>query len=286
MSVAYEPSVWHSLPLMGHTMSAWTDRYGPWALITGASDGIGREIAREAARRGLNVILVARRRTPLETLANDIAREWSRAVRVISADLSDEEGVADVLTRTADLDVGLFAACAGFGTSGPFLSADADREVRMLHVNCRAVMTMALAMSGRMRARARGGIVLMGSLVGFQGVPHAAHYAATKAYVQSLAEGLRRELAPEGIDVLSSAPGPVASGFGDVANMRITNGVSAATVARETLDALGRTGTVRPGLLSKLLEASLAPLPRRMRVRVLEQVMRGMTSHQQSFETP
>ena len=125
----------------------------------------------------------------------------------------------------------------------------------------------------------------MGSLVGFQGVPRAAHYAATKAYVQSLAEGLGRELAPEGITVLSSAPGPVASGFGDVANMRITNGVSAATVARETLDALGRTGTVRPGLLSKLLEGSLAPLPRRLRVRVLEQVMRGMTAHQQPNET-
>jgi uncharacterized protein len=80
--------------------------------------------------------------------------------------------------------------------------------------------------------------------------------------------------------VLSSAPGPVDSGFGAVANMRITNGVSAATVARETLRALGRTGTVRPGLLSKVLEASLSPLPRGMRVRILEQVMRGMTAHQ------
>ena len=271
--------VWRWLPEMSRTLNAWTDRYGPWALITGASDGIGREMAREAAGRGLDVVLVARRRSLLETLADEIAAS-TRAVRIIDADLAHEQGVTDVLNRIADLDVGLFAACAGFGTSGPFLSADADREIRMLHVNCRAVMTMTLALSRRMRPRRRGGIVLMGSLVGFQGVPRAAHYAATKAYVQSLAEGLRRELAPEGIDVLSSAPGPVASGFCEVANMRITNGVSAATVARETLDALGRTGTVRPGLLSKLLEVSLAPLPRRLRVRVLEQVMRGMTAHQ------
>lgn len=125
----------------------------------------------------------------------------------------------------------------------------------MLQVNCRAVMAMTLAMSRRMRARGRGGIVLRGSLVGFQGVPQAAHYAATKAYVQSLAEGLGRELSPAGVEVLSSAPGPVASGFGAVANMRITNWVRATTVARETLDALGRKRTVRPGLLSKVLEA-------------------------------
>jgi hypothetical protein len=150
----------------------------------------------------------------------------------------------------------------------------------MLQVNCRAVMAMTLAMSRRMRARGRGGIVLMGSLVGFQGVPQAAHYAATKAYVQSLAEGLGRELSPAGVQILSSAPGPVASSFGTVANMRISNGVSATTVARETLDALGRKRTVRPGLLSKVLEASLAPLPRSLRVRILEQVMRGMTAHQ------
>ena len=83
---------------------------------------------------------------------------------------------------------------------------------------------------------------------------------------------------------MSSAPGPVASGFGKIANMRITNGVSHAIVARETLEALGRTGTLRPGLLSKLLEGSLAPLPRRLRVRVLEQVMRGMTSHQERID--
>jgi short-subunit dehydrogenase len=219
-------------------------------------------MAREAAARGLNVVLVARRRALLDELAGELGGATRRSVRVLDVDLSHERGVTDVLNATADLDVGLFAACAGFGTSGPFLSADVDREIRMLHVNCRAVMTMTLALGRRMRLRGRGGIVLMGSLVGFQGVPRAAHYAATKAYVQSFAEGLGRELAPAGIAVLSSAPRPVASGFGEVANMRIRNGVSAATVARETLEALGRTGIVRPGRLSKLLEASLAPLPR------------------------
>lgn len=260
-------------------MSAWTERYGPWALVTGASDGIGREVARDAARRGLNVVLVARRRPVLESLAGDIARTSARTVRIIDADLSREAGTQAVLDGITGLDIGLFAACAGFGTSGPFLDADIERETSMLDVNCRAVMVLTQALARQMRARGRGGIVLMGSLVGFQGVPRAAHYAATKAYVQSLAEGLRRELAPLGVDVLSSAPGPVVSGFGATANMRITSGVSAATVARETLDAVGRKGTVRPGLLSKVLQASLSTLPRTVRVRILEQVMAGMTAH-------
>jgi short-subunit dehydrogenase len=225
---------------------------------------------------------VARRRYLLESLADEIAGTSSRKVRIIDADLSREDGTSNVIQGIADLDVGLFAACAGFGTSGPFFEADPEREARMLDVNCRAVTLMTLALARRMRRRGRGGIVLMGSLVGFQGVPGAAHYAATKAYVQSLAEGLRRELAPAGVDVLSSAPGPVVSGFGDAANMRITNGVTPATVARETLDALGRKGTVRPGLLSKVLEASLPALPRTLRVRVLEQVMARMTAHQRT----
>lgn len=164
--------------------SAWVDRYGPWALVTGASDGIGREVARQAATRGLNVVLVARRRLLLESLAREIESKSTRTVRVLEADLSVAEQTVGVLDGTADLDIGLFAACAGFGTSGPFLDADAGTEAAMLDVNCRAVMTMTLAMARRMRARRRGGIVLMGSIVGFQGVPNAAHYAATKAYVQ------------------------------------------------------------------------------------------------------
>lgn len=119
----------------------------------------------------------------------------------------------------------------------------------------------------------------MSSLLAFQGVPRAANYAATKAYVQSLAEGLRVELAPFGVDVVASAPGPIHSGFGARAAMTMSMGQTPDVVARTTLDALGRWGTVRPGWLSKLLEASLSFLPRWGRVRILTLVMGGMTKH-------
>ena len=132
----------------------------------------------------------------------------------------------------------------------------------------------------RFAARRRGGVVLMSSLLAFQGVPRAANYAATKAYVQTLAEGLRVELAPVGVDVLASAPGPVRSGFADRADMRMSMALGPQVVARVTLNALGRKTTVRPGWLSKLLGWSLATLPRWGQVMVITQVMNGMTAHQ------
>ena len=119
----------------------------------------------------------------------------------------------------------------------------------------------------------------MSSLLAFQGVPGAANYAATKAYVQSLAEGLRLELSPLGVDVVSSAPGPIRSGFAKRADMKMSMAGTPASVAQGTLDALGRAGTVRPGFLSKVLGFALAFLPRWGRVRMMGLVMAGMTQH-------
>jgi short-subunit dehydrogenase len=147
----------------------------------------------------------------------------------------------------------------------------------MIDVNCRALTQSAHAFARRFAARKRGAMVLMSSLVAFQGVPRAACYAATKAYVQSLAEGLALELKPLGVDVLASAPGPVVSGFGARAGMHIARGQTPEEVARATLRALGRRTTVRPGFLAQALEAALAPLPRFARVRVMACVMAGLT---------
>jgi short-subunit dehydrogenase len=129
----------------------------------------------------------------------------------------------------------------------------------------------------RVTARGRGGIVLLSSLVAFQGVPRAAHYAATKAWVQSLAEGIGPELQARGVDVIAAAPGPVRSGFAARARMTMGATDSPAAVARGTLAVLGRRTTVRPAALSRLLEFALAFLPRRGRVRMMGVVMTGMT---------
>lgn len=255
-------------------------RFGPWALVTGASDGIGREMARSLAQRGLNLILVARREDALVGLA----AELSVRTEIVPVDLGSEAGVAQVLAAAADKEVGLMAQAAGFGTSGGFLSIDPAEELQMLDVNCRAVVSLLHGLAPAMTARGRGGIILFSSLVAFQGVPRAATYAATKAFNQVLAEGLRLELGPAGVEVLATAPGPVDSGFGARADMRMSGALSPEVVAEGTLRALGRRGTVRPGFSSRGLEWALRWLPRSGRSRMVGRVMAQMTKHQEGAE--
>ena len=260
----------------------FAERYGPWAVVTGASEGIGRAFAVELAGKGLNLVLVARRTELLEALAGELRAANGIECRVVAADLSDLEATHRLAAATQDLDVGLLVAAAGFGSSGPLLAADLRNEIDMVNVNCAAVLAQCWLFGLRFSARGRGGLVLMSSLLGFHGTPRAANYAATKAYIQSLAEGLRAEWSPQGVDVIASAPGPINTGFAMRADMRMTQVLAPGVVARETLAALGRRGTIRPGLLSKLLGWSLSTAPRALRVAIMGRIMGGMTSHQRS----
>lgn len=251
-------------------------KYGTWALVTGASEGIGREFALALAQLGQNLVLVARRQPILEELAQELRQAHDIQVKVSAADLTDAQQTRQVMSDCEGLDLGLLIACAGFGGLGEFIQQDAAHLQAMFDVNCRAVLSLTHHYAQKFAQERRGGIVLMSSLVAFQGVPLQSHYAATKAYIQTLAEGLKLELAPYGVDVIASAPGPVLSGFAERANMKMGFGASAASVAQGTLQALGRRGTVRPGWLSKGIEASLALLPRGGRARIMGMIMRGM----------
>lgn len=256
-------------------------RYGPWAVVTGASDGIGRAFADALAEAGFGLVLVARREELLTQVAAQLTTAHGIDTVVVAADLGTPRGVEAVIARTEALDVGLLVAAAGFGTSGRFIDAPVADELGMIEVNCRAVAALSHHFARRFAQQRRGGLVLLSSIVAFQGVPRAANYAATKAYVQSLAEGLRIELAPFGVDVLSVAPGPVRSGFADRAGMVMGAAVTPSDVARGSLAALGARGTTRPGALSKLLGWSLATLPRPLRVRLMAVIMGGMTRHRE-----
>jgi len=258
-------------------MNGFAYRYGPWAVVTGASDGIGQAIARDLASRGINLIVTARRGDRLQQLAHELAARHGVQCLALVADLSTNEGVEKVKRESASYEVGLIVAAAGFGTSGAFVDGALADERAMLAVNCSAVLELVGHFAPRLAKRRRGGIVLMSSVLGFNGVPGSANYAATKAWVQSFAEGLGGELRVHGIDVLASAPGPVHTGFAARARLDLGTALSAEVVARQTIDALGRQGTVRPGWLSKVLGWSLATLPRPMRVRLLARIMKGMT---------
>jgi short-subunit dehydrogenase len=248
-------------------------------LVTGASDGIGRAIAHQLGALGFHLVLAARRAPALEGLAAELRSAHGIEAHPCAVDLSTSAGVDALLAACGALDVGLLVAAAGFGTSGEFVDGVLDEELSMIDVNCRALAALTHVFARRFVARGRGGVVLMSSLVAFQGVPRSANYAATKAYVQTFAEALHQELRPRGVDVLASAPGPVHSGFGARASMRMGRAQTPDEVAGATLAALGRRATVRPGLLAKLLELSLAFLPRWARVRMMGVVMGGMTRH-------
>ena len=257
----------------------WCNRYGPWAVVTGATSGIGEAIARQLAAHGLDVVLIARGAERLHAIAAELeARDRVRTL-VVPADLATPDGLDLVETATGALDVGLFVAAAGFGTSGHFLRSGLGAELDMLDVNCRAVLVHAHHFGRRLAVRRRGGIVLLGSIAAHQGVPYAAHYSATKAYVQTFGEALHLELAPLNVDVLVSSPGPVHSGFAARAGMTMSAAVEPRVVARATIRALGRRGTVVPGALSKLLTYSLTSLPRWARSRIMGAIMRDMTRH-------
>lgn len=257
-------------------------KYGTWAIVTGASSGIGLELAERLAESGLNLVLNARKKAQLEQIALDFGNKYGISTRIIAEDQSNTEGVKTLIEQTKDLDIGLCIASAGFGTSGLFIKNNIDEEVNMLRVNCEGLLLLTHHFSKKFAENKRGGIILLSSMVAFQGTPFAANYAATKAYVQTLAEALAVELKPFGVDVLAAAPGPVQSGFGDRANMKMSMSLTPAQVGIPILKALGRKTTVLPGFLTKFLVYSLRTVPRWGKVKIMKIVMGGMTQHQNS----
>ena len=188
-------------------MSDFRSKYGPWALVAGASEGIGAAFADELAARGLPLILLARRVEPLDALAAQLRAAHGVEVRTASVDLGAPSLLDDVRRVCAGLEVGLLVYNAAVSLIGPFLEQSLDDKLRALDVNCRGPLILSDELGRAMVRRGRGGIVLMSSLAGTQGTPYVATYAATKAFNLVLAEGLWDELREHGVDVLACRAG-------------------------------------------------------------------------------
>ena len=179
------------------------ERYGPWGLVAGASEGIGAAFAERLAREGLNLVLVARRARPLEQLAGRLRAECGVEIRTIATDLSHPEAVDKVERGCADVEIGLLVCNAGAAPAMADLLDQPDEEaLRLTYLNTIGQTAFAVRFGKPMRQRGSGGIILMGSLAYASGVGRLATYAASKAYSAILAEGLWYELRPYGVDVL------------------------------------------------------------------------------------
>lgn len=254
-------------------------RYGSYALVTGASEGIGQCFAEELAKAGMNVVLVARRLDRLNALAQNLQFKYKVRCPVIQADLSNTEQLEELLQMTDELNIGLLVCNAGFGAAGNFLDTDIESEVNMLNVNCMAVTRMVHHFGLKFKTKGAGGVILLSSIVATQGAARSAHYAATKAYVHTLGEGLQQEWLDSGIDLLIVAPGPVNTGFAKRSKMQFGKAGTPEMVARQSLQALGRQQLIHPGWLAKWLALALSTAPRALRVKIMATIMASMTKH-------
>ena len=253
------------------------------ALVTGASSGIGADIARELSSRGHGVVLVARREDRLRALADELASSHSVRAEVIGADLGEGAARVQLEARIAELglDVEVLVNNAGFGGFGAVHRLEPSRQVEMVRLNCEALLDLHATYSRRMRERGRGAILNVASSAAFQPLPGSGCYAATKAFVLSLSEASSAELRDSGVTVTALCPGPVQTEFGEVAGVGDKEGqlpgpfwTSAEQVAREAVEGLEKgKRVVVPGLLNRAgaltgqhaPRAAILPLANRLR---------------------
>lgn len=225
-------------------MAKTQDFNGKWALVTGASAGIGAALARELAKHGAKLILTARRVDRLETLAGEL-RGKGAEVRIVAADLNDSAAPQKIFDATegAGLCVDILINNAGLGQYGAFTQSEITQELSQVRVNCEAVVRLTRLFLPRMVERRRGWILIVASTASFQPLPYLNTYAATKVFDRFFAQGLAAEVARFGVKVTALCPGPTESEFSQVANSsKIMPGgkQSAEEVASRGIAALAR----------------------------------------------
>jgi short-subunit dehydrogenase len=233
-------------------MSTFREKYGPWALVTGAAMGLGAEFARQLAKKGLNLVLVDIKAEPLSDISKTYSREFNVGVRPIVLDLAHGIFSSQLIPATSDLEVGLLVNNAGISAIGHFLDVPLEKHLSILAINARAPLMLAHHFGGLMRERKRGGIIFVSSVSAIVGTSYVSEYSATKAHDLALGEALWEELRSFNVDVLTTIVGAT-----DTPGWRAENArpdaktwppvMKAEDTIRETLAALGKTSSFVPG---------------------------------------
>jgi uncharacterized protein len=265
-----------------HLFLRFRQNYGPWALVAGASEGLGAAYAEALAARGLNLLLVARRAALLQALAGRLSDHYAVQVRTLALDLAHPDTTGRIAGETEDLEVGLLVYNAAFSAVGLFLERTLDDHLREIDTNVRAPLGLVDIFGSRMLRAGHGGIILMASLSAFQGSAYITTYSATKAFNIVLAEGLWEEWRRLGVDVLACIAGAIRTPNYLASSPHTTGRFSDATIQPEAvvasaLSALGHQPTVIPGTVNRLSSFVMRHLiSRKAAVRFMGSVLRGM----------
>ncbi len=256
---------------MNSKMADFKDKYGPWALVAGASEGIGAAFSEALAERGLNLILVARRENLLSELGQRLRSAHRIEVEEHATDLGNISAVRDLVSKL-DHEIGLLVYNAAYSPIGYFKDVPhADLE-QVISVNIQTPIFLLKSLTDPMIERGRGGVILMSSLSGVQGSPKIATYAASKSFNTILAEGLWHELKDLNVDVLACVAGAVRTpGYLTSADEKDAPGtLDPREVAEESLESLGSTPTVTPGSFNRFAKFIMSRfLPRKTAIHIM-----------------
>lgn len=255
------------------------EKYGEYALITGGSSGIGKAIALELAKRGINLILVARRKEELQQAQQEIEALHKVSVKFIQADLGAAEGISVIKSESEKYQVGLFVPAAGLEVNGAFEKNDIAKELKVVQLNIASVLELTHHFSRKLVSKRKGGILFVASLSGHMPNPYFANYAGTKAYIVNFAASLYGEFKSKGVDVTVLSPGltstPMSKDSGVDWSKTPMTAMAAADVAKIAVDALGNKLLAVPGGKNKVMATMAKFSPLQMLAVMNEKMMKA-----------
>ncbi len=252
-------------------------KYGEWAIITGASSGIGKEFAFKIANEKINLVLVARRFELLKNIKNEIESKNNVQVKIIALDLSMTENLEQLFSELSEIEIGILVNNAGFGFSGDFVNQDFSSIKNMVNLNCVAPALLTNYFANKMIKKNRGAIIFLSSILAFYSTPFSAVYSASKAFNLYIGQALAVELRKNNIDVVAVSPGSTKTDFFKVAKMKggpfLRN---TEKVVHTALKNLNKKSSVVDGLINKVLVLITKFLPRTFTTRLAGEIIKRL----------
>lgn len=260
-------------------------KYGEWALVTGASSGIGKAFAEKLAEMGINLILIARRKNLLQEIGMDLNKKHSIEVRIIEADLTDQRKLTDILSFMNNYEIGILVNNAGVGSPGSFLTSPILSDLNMISLNCTAPLVLTKYFANRMKHNNRGAIIFLGSVVGYYPNPSNALYSATKAFDTAFGNSIAYEMKNYNIDVLVVNPGATDTEFKRLSNSKKGPFLrSPEQVVNSTLKKLSRKYNFVDGLFNKCFLLILKFIPNKIKTNLIGKLSGSMINKKANNE--